>query len=96
MTRETGKPDHDLLGWPMGHSATGRTVTDFRGVAEALRQVVATGESVTTELHGMGPGDAARRVWLLSPVTADAGICVGGQTAGGDLDGGVLQCGVWR
>ncbi|MFC3573644.1 PAS domain-containing protein [Streptomyces yaanensis] len=78
MTRETGKPDHELLGWPMGHSASGRTFADSRGVAEALRQVVATGEPVTTELHGMGPGDAARRVWLLSlyPVRDPGGrIC---------------------
>jgi PAS domain S-box-containing protein len=67
MTRATGKPDHDLLGWPVGHSASGRTFADSRGVAEALRQVVATGEPVTTELHGMGPGDAARRVWSPTP-----------------------------
>ncbi|MGW0771251.1 PAS domain-containing protein [Streptomyces sp. NPDC002676] len=69
MTRETGKRDHDLLGRPMGHSASGRTFADSRGVAEALRQVVATGEPVTTELHGMGSGDAARRVWLMALVT---------------------------
>lgn len=78
MTREAGKPDHDLLGRPVGHSASGRTVRDSKGIAEALKQVVATGEPATTELHGMGPGDAARRVWLLSlyPVRDPGGrIC---------------------
>ncbi|GHE10877.1 SpoIIE family protein phosphatase [Streptomyces alanosinicus] len=75
MTRASGRPDHDLLGWPLGRSASGEMFKDAQDLGEVMRRVLDTGEAVTTELLGHGPGDAGGRVWLLSlyPVRDPAG-----------------------
>ncbi|MFF7601275.1 ATP-binding SpoIIE family protein phosphatase [Streptomyces mirabilis] len=86
MTRESGRADHDLIGWPLGQSASGQTLAGSQGVDETLRRVLTTGDTVTTELHGLGPGGTAGRVWLLSlyPVRDPGGQVCGMSAAAVD------------
>ncbi|MCW7943485.1 PAS/PAC sensor protein [Streptomyces hygroscopicus] len=78
MGRETGRPDHELLGWPIGESGSGNTLEGLPRISEAVQEVLRTGKAMTFEAHSPGSHGPGPRVWLLSlyPVRdGDGRIC---------------------
>ncbi|MFF4957656.1 SpoIIE family protein phosphatase [Streptomyces sp. NPDC001222] len=86
MRRESGRQDHELLGWPIGESRCGNTLLELQGIGEAMTEVLRTGRTVMCEAHSPGSDTAVARVWLLSlyPVRGPGGQVCGMSAAAVD------------